>query len=969
MNSSSKKVPEITNENFPIIAIGASAGGLEAFETFFKSMTSDNDIAFIIIAHLDPTHASLLPELLQKKSKMEVHQIKDGMKVLANNIYVIPPNKMLSILNRTLQLFELPKVRGANLPIDSFFKSLAIDQGHRAICIILSGTGTDGTIGLKAIKDEFGMCMAQDVESAKYDGMPRSAIATGLVDFILPPEEMPTQLLKFINHTLDHRLRSFAEDNDITPNALQKIFIILRAHTEHDFSLYKKNTICRRIERRMNVHQIDDINQYSRYLEESEIEVNILFKELLIGVTNFFRDEKAFDILKSKYIPDLLATLPSEYTIRVWVTGCSSGEEAYSLAIILQEVMLDIGKHFNVQIFGTDIDEDAIKVARAGIYPASILTNVSNTRIKRYFNKQEDGKYQIKKSIREMLVFAEQDVIKDPPFTKLDILSCRNLLIYLGAALQKKLFPIFNYSLKKNGLLFLGTSESIGQSNKLFTPLDKKWKVFRRSDNTNNPHPFIDSKVPAQIDYTVPEQSISDTIRKAEAVSALQLVETILQESNTPPCAIIDDNCNIIYIHGRTGLFLEPPEGKSSLNIIEMARPGIKDGLSASIRKVAKNKQEVILRDLHIESADPSIYLDLIVRAVIGQSVMRGLMMVVFEEKTASSKSTKKRKSTIKSQTRDKSVDELTQELQYTKENLQTTIEELETSNEELKSTNEELQSTNEELQSTNEEMETSKEELQSLNEESVTVNAELQSRIDELSHINDDMKNLLDSTNIATLFLDSELCIRRFTPKATEIIPLSNTDSGRSISHLSSSLIDVDLAEYGKLVLSDLIVREEEVRSKDGSTYLMKVRPYKTVTNVIDGVVITFDNDTVRRKKSKTLIDSEERFRMLFELSNDSVVLIDAKTGAIKEANEYTYDSIGYNKEEILTLTLFDIQAEESVKQTKKHIKEIIANGDETFESKYKCKDGSIKAVLIKTKAFIIKEKDYLLSTWRDVD
>ncbi|MCP3870293.1 MAG: hypothetical protein GY703_19815 [Gammaproteobacteria bacterium] len=540
---------------------------------------------------------------------------------------------------------------------------------------------------------------------------------------------------------------------------------------------------------------------------------------------------------------------------RVWVVGCSSGEEAYSLAIILQECMAKMKLYFNVQIFGTgtDIDEDAINVARMGIYPESILADVSAERIQRHFTKEDDGRYRIKKSIREMLVFAPQNVIKDPPFTKLDILSCRNLLIYLDSELQKKLLPIFHYSLRQDGILFLGSSESVGHATELFSPLNRKWKLFHRQISSKSVHPALDFLATPVVLAQV-EPDALESIRKAEEMSALQLVDTILQQSNTPPCAIIDDACNVIYIHGRTGRFLEPPEGRISVNLLGMARQGLKASLATAIRKVAIHKQEVIHRNLQIDNNGDHLFLDISIKPVLEQSMMRGLMMVMFETKTQPLKADLDKPPLEQKRTQGKSAEELERELQYTKENLQTTIEELETSNEELKSTNEELQSTNEELQSTNEEMETSKEELQSLNEESAIVNAELQSRIDELSQINDDMRNLLDSTNIATVFLDTQLCVRRFTPTATGIVPLVVTDSGRPIRHLKTSLVDVDLAEYGKEVLRDLAVREAEVKSQDGNVYFMKVRPYRTIANVIDGVVITFEDITKLKQIEKKL-------------------------------------------------------------------------------------------------------------------
>jgi len=974
--SGKKTTPSISNtikknsneKRFPIVALGASAGGLEAFETFFKAMPHNSSIAFVLIAHLDPTHVSLLPELVQKHSRMKVHQVKDGMKVLPNHVYVIPPNKNLTILNGILQLLDLTQPRGANLPIDSFFRSLAQDQGANAACIILSGTGTDGTLGLKAIKGEIGMVMVQDEESAKYDGMPRSAISTGLVDYVLPPEEMPEQLIKYSKHAFKKGVPLITSTEGKTPNSLQKIYIILRAQTDHDFSLYKKNTICRRIERRMNIHQIDDIKDYARYLQDSSREVGILFKELLIGVTNFFRDAASFEVLRDKILPKLLVDKPEDYTVRVWVAGCSSGEEAYSLAIILQECMAKMNRHFNVQVFGTDIDEDAINVARAGLYPESILADVSPERIKRHFTKEDDGQFCIKKATREMVVFAPQNVIKDPPFTKLDILSCRNLLIYLGPELQKKLLPVFHYSLKKDGILFLGSSESVGQASDMFSILDKKWKIFHKQASSLSVYPILDfPATPVTLEQT--ELDVPDNIRRAEEISALQLVETILQQSHTPPCAIIDDASNVVYIHGKTGRFLEPPEGKISVNILEMARPGLKSGLASAIRKVAMHKQEIILRDLQLEHNGGHLYLDLSVKPVLEQSMMRGLMMVIFEEIPKRSKKAKGKPLVVAKIPKGKSAEELQRELQYTKENLQTTIEELETSNEELKSTNEELQSTNEELQSTNEEMETSKEELQSLNEESATVNAELQSRIDELSQTNDDMKNLLDSTDIATVFLDTDLCIRRFTPKATEIIPLAGSDSGRPVNHFATSLIDTDLSKYGAKVLSDLKVREFEIESNDGQNYLMKIRPYRTLSNVIDGVVITFEDTTSRKKDEVALIESEQLYRTLFELANDSIVLIDVETEKIKESNQVAYQHLGYSKEEFKELSLCDIEAVENASEVTMHIQNIATQGNDLFETKHKTKTGDIIDVLVKARIIHIRKKKYLLSTWHDIN
>ena len=835
----------------PIVGIGASAGGLEAFEAFFTAMPADSGLAFILVSHLDPTHISIMPELIQKRTRMQVLQIMDGMPVEPDTVYVVPPNQGLSILNGTLQLMELSRPRGANLPIDNFFRALARDQGPNAVGIILSGTGSDGALGVKAIKGEAGMVMVQDEETAKYDGMPRSAIATGFADYILPPAEMPGQLIRYLRHATHKPTATIPADDGKMPDALRKICILLRTRTGHDFSLYKKNTILRRIERRMHVHQIDTVNDYVLYLQKSEIELDILFKELLIGVTSFFRDDKAFEALREKILPELFQDKPDGYTLRVWVAGCSSGEEAYSVAILLQEVLEDLGRRMNVQIFGTDIDENAVNAARAGIFPASITGDVSEARLKRWFSK-EDNQYRIKKSIREMLVFAVQSIVKDPPFTKLDLICCRNLLIYFGSELQKRIIPIFHYSLKPDGILFLGSSEAIGQAHELFTVLDRKWKIYRNKVVSTSPRQGL-KLPPAPAMPVSTRQGQPETIRKAEELSAFQLVETILKQIDAPPCVIIDEANSIIYLHGRTGRYLEPVIGKVSVNILQMARPGLRVDLEAAIRAAATNKQEYVRKGVAIEHNGGHIFIDLTVKPVLGHNALRGLMMVIFKEIDIPAQkkgASKQAKVPIKNT----AVETLEQELRHTKENLQTTIEELQTANDELKSANEELQSTNEELQSSNEELETSKEELQSLNEEAATVNAELQSRIDELSRTNDDMKNLLDSTQIAAIFLDLDLCVRRFTPKAVEIIPLAATDAGRPINHFATALINTDLAEYAQDVMENLGMKEKEVRGKGGAFYRMRVRPFRTVNNVIDGVVITLEDITALKEAHAAL-------------------------------------------------------------------------------------------------------------------
>ncbi len=946
--------------------MGASAGGLEAFESFFKAMPSNSGMAFILISHLDPTHVSILPELIQKKTKMKIIPIKDGLEVKPNRVYVIPPNKDVAILNSFLHLMDLPQPRGFNLPIDNFFRSLAQDQGSNAICIILSGTGTDGTLGLKEIKGEVGMVMVQDDDSAKYTGMPRSAISTGLVDYVMPVDKMPEQLIKYSKHAIIEPKVTIRTDEEKFQNALQKIFILLRSQTNHDFSHYKKNTITRRIERRMHVHQIDDIQDYVQYLQKTDREVYVLFKDLLIGVTSFFRDSEAFFVLKDKFLTDLLKDKSDDYNIRIWVTGCSTGEEAYSIAILLQECMDEINRHFDIQIFGTDIDEDAIHTARAGLYPLSISADVSAERLKRFFIKEESH-FKVRKSIREMVVFAPQNLIKDPPFTKLDLLSCRNLLIYLGSELQKKILPIFHYSLKLEGILFLGSSESIGQSPDLFKVQDKKWKIFSRQPNSNVAHPMLDFPIPPSREISV-ETKTTQAVKRAEEINSFMLVETILQQSDTPPCAIIDEKLNIVYTHGRTGNYLEPAIGKASINILEMARPGLKSVLAAAIRKVGTLKHEITHKSIEIQNNGGFLRVNLTVRPVMEYGTIRGMIMIIFNDTTKT-----KSKTISKKAKKNEDVIQLEQELQYTKENLQTTIEELETSNEELKSTNEELQSTNEELQSTNEELETSKEELQSLNEESATVNVELQSRIDDLSDANDDMKNLLDCTEIATIFLDTDLQIRRFTPQATKIIPMTATDKDRPLNQLASSLVNIDLTEYGQKVLKDLSMREIVVETSDGAFYLMRVRPYRTVSNVIDGLVYTFENITEYKQITTVLEKRENELKIVNRISNLGSYSLDIQKNQYYLADEAVKLFGLHPKKKIITDAEFlGLVHPDDSKRVEDEIKIAFKTELDQIESEFRIKtnDGKIKSIRTIAKITYDKNKNSvsLFGTFQDI-
>ncbi|MFT5717881.1 MAG: two-component system CheB/CheR fusion protein [Oleiphilaceae bacterium] len=865
----------MTTKNL-IVGIGASAGGLEALETFFKSMPDNSGISFVVIVHLDPHHSSILPELLQRTTNLNVIAITNDTKVLPNTVYVIPPNHNIAIFNRKLQLLSFPEPRTGNLPIDVFFSSLAEDQGENAVAIILSGTGSDGSQGLKEIKAQNGLVISQDESSAKYNGMPRNAIATGMVDCVLSPDKMPEKLIQYLNQIKNFGLISDGGKTDKFLDALKQIILLIHRNTGHDFSLYKKNTLFRRIERRMYIHQLNNIDDYLHFLQYNEDEITTLFKELLIGVTSFFRDKEAFDLLASSVLPNMLEGKPDDYTIRIWVSACSSGEEAYSIAICVKEYLNTVNRKLNIQIFATDIDEKAISIARSALYSENALVNVDDTIRNRYFIK-ENGRYRIIKAIREILIFANQSMIKDPPFTRLDLLSCRNVLIYFSAELQKKLFPIFHYSLKENGILFLGSSETTGQFNEYFEILNKKWKFYIRKSNQKKSITKFALSSPVKANgrmlNTTPTSPASSN---SDSENMLKLVEMVLKKSEAAPCVVIDHDKNILYVHGRLGRYLEPAQGHSRNNLLEMARTvSLKNELTNCIHK-AEVKHFDIVKIISYEEMDGGTStFTLKVIPLENVASFKKIKMVVFDH-THQQISGESLDLSLNQSPISTDIVNLQQQLTTSRENLEITIQELETSNEELMSSNEELQSTNEELQSTNEELETSKEELQSLNEESTTVNAELQSRMDELSQTNDDIKNLLDSTKVATIFLDTQLKIRRFTPTMTNIINLLPTDIGRPIDHFSSNLCDVKLTDYARKVLTTLDKIDLEVKDNAGNYYNMRLLPYRTSNNVIDGVVIAFNSMTERQQEENSVQESEQRYKSLFDYSPFAILEID---------------------------------------------------------------------------------------------
>ncbi|MGE5303065.1 MAG: chemotaxis protein CheB [Alphaproteobacteria bacterium] len=872
---------ESRQPGFPVVGIGASAGGLEALEELLDHMPAQTGMAFVVVTHQHPGHTSLLPELLGRSTKLKVVEARDGLNIEPNHVYVGPPGGHLAIYDGTLHRMETSKGEAPKLPIDYFFRSLAEDQHERAICIVLSGTGTDGTLGLKAIKGESGMVMVEEPQSAKYSGMPASAIATGLADYVLPPAAMPERLLAYAKGPYLCEGARAIEEQVVPSEPLQKVLVLLRSRTGNDFSAYKITTLRRRIERRMNVHQIKNYSQYLRYLQTNPHELDILFKELLIGVTNFFRDPEAWESLSSGALPQLLESRPENYILRAWVPGCSSGEEAFSLAIAMRECIEKIRKQSEVQIFATDVDADAIETARAGQYPDSIAVDVSPARLERCFIHQ-DNLCRIRKDIREMTVFAVQNVIKDPPFTKLDFISCRNLLIYLNADTQRRLLSIFHYALKPGGILFLGTSETIGSLTDLFEPLDKRWKIFRRKETLSALHRLPEFPTEAR------GGELADDARfaGAPAVKAAHVptvIERLLVNRFAPASVVVNDRGNIIYIHGRTGAFLEPAQGQPRNNLLEMAREGLQRDLASALRQSATQKKDIVRGNVRVKTNGEHSLVTFSVENINEPEAVRGLLLVTFKESTPAGPLAARRGKIARKKTEESGrIADLERELQYTKESLQTTVEELETTNEELKSTNEELQSTNEELQSSNEELETSKEEMQSLNEELTTVNAELQSKVDDLSQTNDDMQNLLNSTDIATVFLDNDLNIKRFTEKTPSLVTLRPSDVGRPISELASNLETDDLIVLCRMVLKTLVPKENEVRTKNGSYFLTRIMPYRTAENVIDGLVITFVDINRVKQAERAGAEATAYYRSIIDTLQEPLAVLDEETHVV---------------------------------------------------------------------------------------
>ena len=815
-----------------VVGIGASAGGLSALKSLFAAIPRDTGMAFVVITHLHPDSESALSELIGREADIPVGAIEDGVAVAANHAYVLQPGYRAIMYDGALHLEPIEDRDHPPAPVNRFFRALGQDQRERAVGIVLSGTGTDGTIGVEEIKGNLGMTIASSPDEAEYPGMPQSAIDSGYVDHEVLIREMPELLVRYG----ERAGRSGGSDavSDADRAQLNKILAVVRSQTGHDFSTYKTSTMFRRIRRRLNVQQIDSFEDYLQFIRRSPREAEALFHELLIGVTSFFRDPEAFEALKRDGLPKLL-TAEDPKDLRVWVPGCSTGEEAYSIAILLQEYCVEHGIAPEISVFATDISEDAIARARRGVYPDSIGADVGAERLREHFDRQGDS-YQVRKHIRNMLVFSEQNLTADPPFTRLDIVSCRNLLIYLDQDTQRRLIPLFHYSLRDAGLLFLGSSESIGGNQDLFTSVSGEHRIFRKRPDKHPRTAGLDFALRREETERRREMGVQERRQTLE-----EKMRRYLLEHHAPPAVFVTRKHEIVYVQGRTGKYLEPASGEARMNIMDMAREGLAVSLGTALRECFRTDAPVTRQGIRVRTNGDYVILDLEVRPFADQPGSSDLCVVLFHERPDQPPAPERAEATDGEPDKDEYVQHIEEELRSTRERLQTTVEELETTNEELKSSLEESQSTNEELQSSNEELESSKEEMQSLNEELSTVNAELQEKNEELNHANQEMKNFLDSLDIPIVFVDNELKIRQFTEAAKDLINMIDTDVTRHIGQITTRLRDGELVDEIEDVVRRARYKERQVETKDGKRFRMRLSPYRNVDNVMEGVLVAF--------------------------------------------------------------------------------------------------------------------------------
>ena len=928
--------------NLPfIVVINALEEELDALKIFLMQLTPNKKIAYILMLQPSSNNIHCLSELLQPYTSMSVVPISKQQTIKANYVHILPPDKKITIHNNVLQIINTKPGKNEKSPTDLFLCSLAENQGRKAIYIILSGIENGEKIGLQALRKEGSLVIAQTSKSDQFNSELKNVINTGVIDYILSPEETYAFLLKYIAHLNDKTIQiahSLTED-------FQYILVLLKNQTGHDFSLYKINTIYRRIQKRLDLLCIDTLSAYVYYMHQHPAEITILFKEILINVTNFFRDPEAFDLFNSEILYRMRTSWCADKSIRVWIAGCSTGEEAFSIAIMLQESMSAINHPFNVQIFATDIDEDAIEIARAGIFPLSIEKYVSPDKLEKYFTKEADH-YKIKIFVRKTITFAIQNIINDPPFIKLHILSCRNLLIYFKSQLQQKILRLFHNNLIPHGLLFLGSTENVGPAGDYYTTIDQRHKIYEQKNDDAIINYKIDLSSNDLFSAFTDGQIMQKNTNNIEPNLSV-LVKGMLLKKYAPACVVIDDTGNIVFVFGHTSKFLEFAPGEARFQFMDMVRSDLRSKIHIAIRSASNKQKEITLNNLQIKEEDAFKCVNIKIIPLTDENfTKRKLLLIIFEECITHQPT----KITSGKHSIDKKIAQLEQELQYTKNRLQTTIEELETSNEELKSTNEELQSSNKELQSTNEEIDTSKEELHSLNEEITTINHELENRIQQLSCANEDIRHLLDHTDIATVFIDKNLCIKRFTPKATEIINLILSDVGRPINHIVSKLCYKGLVDDARTVLKTLEPLSTECIDTSGHWHIIRMIPYRTTNKRIDGVVITFLS--IQEKKQaenkitlleKKLLETKEfNNKLLSTTISKSAVLLDRNANVIL-ANQQFLKEFEITSEEIQGHSFYNIKSEWCIKSLKNLIEQTFQDESSDYPVKIEVSPGDL--------------------------
>lgn len=853
-----------------VVGVGASAGGVSALRDFFKEVPKDSDMAYVVILHISPEYDSKLAEILQQQCPIPVTQVKQREKVTPNHVYVIPPNRNLEMTDGHVEPTEFIRADDRRSPVDVFFRTLAETTEHRAVSVVLSGSGADGTLGLKRIKEFGGVAFAQDPEQAEYRDMPRNAIATGLIDHVLPVGDIPAKIASYKDRL---PIDGFAEidSHETDEQALSEIFTQLRRRTGQDFSNYKRATLLRRIARRTALLELDGLSEYSHYIHRNAVEVKALMKELLISVTNFFRDPDAIEAFNQTIVPRLLDQKVTDEPLRVWVAGCATGEEAYSLAMLLVEHAEKRAGTYNIQIFATDLDEQAIRVAREGFYRDAEVTDVSPERLRRFFNREPEG-YRVKRELREIILFAVHNVIKDPPFSHLDLVSCRNLLIYLNRIAQARVLEVLHFSLKQNGYLFLGASESVEGSTELFTVVSKEHHFFQARPAAAHTLllPQIPLKPPSSL--TIEKDKTPEQVRALERLSFADLHQRLL-EQYAAPSLIVNEQYDIVRLSNRAGRYLQLVGGEPTYNLLKVIRPELRLELRTALYQAVNDRINVETPPLQVSTDEGFEVVNVVVRPVVEiNDGNRGFILVLFEPAT----SEKAAVTEIAASTEPLAA-RLETELVHLKSQLRATVEQYEVQQEELRASNEELQAMNEELRSAAEELETSKEELQSINEELHTVNQELKVKIDELSLANNNFQNLMNSTNIGTIFLTRDLRVKQFTPSARDTFNLIVTDLGRSLTDITHKLKYNHLLDDLDIVLTNLQTIEREVETIDDRTYMMRISPYRTMEDRIDGLVIT-------------LVDVTDRARAVAKVRQAAEELegrVSERTRDLGEANE----------------------------------------------------------------------------------